>query len=59
MNTEMAYLQEVLEDSVKKNGTVPLTNTHLLNIIKMAQWRAEKDQRKIEEIELDPRFHGL
>ena len=29
-------LISILEHSVKKNGEIPLTNKHLLNILKMA-----------------------
>ena len=35
---------EVLELSIKKNGVLPLTNQHLLNILKMVEKRAaQKD----------------
>jgi len=30
------YIIYVLEKSVEKNGEIPLTNQHLLNIIKLA-----------------------
>ena len=31
------YVIDVLEKSVQKNGEIPLTNKHLLNILKMAE----------------------
>lgn len=33
-------IMEVLELSIKKNGSMPLTTQHLLNILKMAERRA-------------------
>lgn len=45
MNESMEFLQKVLECSVKKNGEIPLTNRHLLNIVKMAiRWECENDE---------------
>lgn len=32
-----AYFKEVLEKSVEKNGTKPLTNTWVLNMINLAE----------------------
>lgn len=40
---DLDYVMGVLEDSVKKNGEKPLTNVWLLNIMRMAQRRAERD----------------
>lgn len=41
----LEFLQKVLESSVKKNGEIPLTNRHLLNIVKMAiRWEEEHDE---------------
>ena len=37
-----------LTQSVKKNGVVPLTNQHLLNIIKLVE--KEKERKENEEI---------
>ena len=37
------YLMEALEDSIKRHGEKPLTNVWLLNIMRMAQRRAERD----------------
>ena len=37
----LGELIEVLEISVKKNGEIPLTNKHLLNICKMVQGNLE------------------
>ena len=37
-------IMEVLELSIKKNGVMPLTNQHLLNILRMAEKRVvQKD----------------
>lgn len=42
-------LIEILEISIKKNGEIPLTNTHLLNILKMAdRWIEENENAHIE-----------
>lgn len=41
----LEFLENVLECSVKKNGEIPLTNRHLLNIVKMAiRWEYESDE---------------
>jgi hypothetical protein len=42
---ELETLIEILEKSVEKNGEVPLTNKHLLNILKLFQGlkRLERD----------------
>ena len=42
------YLMEVLEDSVKKHGEKPLTNVWLLNIMRTARRRAERDEHRSE-----------
>jgi len=49
---------EILELSVKKNGEIPLTNKHLLNIMKMAIRReAEIDfQLDMEAAKVDAGF---
>ena len=36
----METLIEILERSVSKNGEIPLTNKHLLNILKMVDRRS-------------------
>lgn len=36
---ELNILIEILEKSVEVNGVVPLTNKHLLNILKMVEKR--------------------
>lgn len=46
----MNALIAVLEASVKKRGEVPLTNAHLLNILKMAQRWEEQREAKAEEM---------
>jgi len=56
MNTEMSYLLEILAQSVKKNGVIPLTNEHLLNMIKLLHKRQEDDEDKINAIEFDPNW---
>ena len=56
MNTEMNYLLEILEQSVEKNGVIPLTNNHLLNMIKLLYERQEEDENKINAIEFDPNW---
>jgi len=45
---DLDYLMEVLEDSIKKHGEKPLTNVWLLNIMRMAQKRAERDEHRSE-----------
>lgn len=41
----LTFLQKVLEASVEKNGEIPLTNRHLLNIVKMAiRWEEEQSE---------------
>lgn len=39
----------VLEASVRKRGEVPLTNAHLLNIVKMTMRMQEKREALIED----------
>lgn len=41
----MEILIETLEASVKKNGSIPLTTGHLLNILKMVEREMEKQDR--------------
>ena len=38
-------LIEILEASVKKNGSIPLTTQHLLNLLKMAERDLEREER--------------
>jgi len=40
---EWEWFRRILEQSVEKNGEVPLTNKYLLNIVKMADRQAAKD----------------
>ena len=42
-------LSLVLEASVRKRGEVPLTNAHLLNIVKMTNRMQSKREELIEE----------
>jgi len=37
------YLIEVLEKSVEKNGDIPLTTGHLLNILKLTNRKMQHD----------------
>lgn len=49
----MRKIVEVLALSVEKNGEVPLTNRHLLNIIKMAiRWEDEENEKQSAEYDL-------
>ena len=41
----MEEVIEILEFSIKKNGSIPLTTEHLLNILKMAKNKLEQDDR--------------
>jgi antitoxin component HigA of HigAB toxin-antitoxin module len=43
METDYTWLIDVLEKSIEKNGEIPLTNKHLLNILKMAERMAEQE----------------
>lgn len=40
---DLDYVIGVLEDSIKRHGEKPLTNVWLLNIMRTAQRRAERD----------------
>ena len=40
---ELETLIEILEKSVEKNREIPLTNKHLLNILKLCLKRLERD----------------
>ena len=42
MEENYDLLIETLEASVKKNGEIPLTNKHLLNILKIVQNKIER-----------------
>ena len=42
------YITEILKQSVEKNGEVPLTNVHLLNIIAMAYRQEARDEVRAE-----------
>ena len=48
MEDILDYLEEILKASVKKNGEIPLTNKHLLNIVKMANRNMEIDSQETE-----------
>ena len=44
----LTNLAEILERSVKKNGEIPLTNKHMLNITKMAIRRREEEAHRFD-----------
>ena len=46
---EIEGLIEILESSVNKNGVIPLTNKHLLNIVKMLKNNIELEQSRLEQ----------
>ena len=46
----LEYLLEILEASLKKNGDIPITTKHLVNIIKMAQRNMEMDDARSDMI---------
>ena len=45
MEENYDILIEVLENSVKKNGEIPLTNKHLLNILKLVNKQQDNEDR--------------
>jgi hypothetical protein len=51
----MEKLIEILEQSVKKNGVMPLTNEHLLNILKMVDKQLEQEEYEQDMI-FDPNW---
>ena len=46
---EFEGLIEILESSIIKNGVIPLTNEHLLNILKMLLRNIESEKERLEE----------
>ena len=46
----LLWLERVLEASVKRRGEVPLTNAHLLNIVRMAQRAKDGHQVAIDKM---------
>lgn len=52
MEENYDLLIEVLENSVKKNGEIPLTNKHLLNILKLVSKQLSKQQ------DIEDEYHG-
>ena len=46
----LEWLAKVLEASVKRNGEKSLTNTHLLNLIRMAQRVENAHQERVEKM---------
>ena len=48
MEENYDYLIEILEKSVKKNGEKPLTNTWLLNILKLVTKQIENEDASLE-----------
>ena len=47
---DLNFLVRVLEASVKRKGEVPLTNAHLLNIVRMAIRTEERQQMALDEM---------
>jgi hypothetical protein len=45
----METIIEILEKSVAKHGVIPLTNSHLLNIIKLANKIDDNKTSKMEQ----------
>jgi hypothetical protein len=45
MEEDYDILIEILENSVKKNGEIPLTNKHLLNILKLVSKQQDNEDR--------------
>jgi hypothetical protein len=45
MEEDYDILIEILENSVKKNGEIPLTNKHLLNILKIVSKQQDYSDR--------------
>lgn len=56
METELIYLLIILEKSVEKNGEIPLTNKHLLNILKLAEKMRSSDETRSELASFDPNW---
>lgn len=54
MPEDLQILQKVLEASVERRGEIPLTNAHLLNIVKMTRrvknQREEAHEKMLDEI---------
>ena len=48
MSDEWYHLQNVLKQSIQKNGSIPLTTQHLLRIMNMVERRVEQDERRYE-----------
>jgi hypothetical protein len=46
----------VLEHSVKKNGEVPLTNKHLLNILKIVHRKIQEEEAQADFYHFDPNW---
>lgn len=48
--TEMEALERTLAASVERKGEVPLTNAHLLNIIRMARRAKAAHDQRVDDI---------
>lgn len=46
MSEELYKIASILEASIKKNGDKPITLSHLLNIIRMAERQLERDENE-------------
>jgi hypothetical protein len=53
---DIHILIEILEASVKKNGVAPLTNQHLLNIVKMVDKEDERRENENDMSGFNPDF---
>ena len=49
-------LIDLLEKSVEKNGDIPLTNKHLMNILKMVDRQLSEEAAHEAQFGHDPRF---
>jgi hypothetical protein len=56
MEENYDYLIEILEESVKKNGEKPLTNTWLLNILKLTTKQLNNDEDDFSGVSFDPYY---
>ena len=56
MEENYDILIEVLEHSVKKNGEVPLTNKHLLNILKIVHRKIQEEEAQADFYHFDPNW---
>ena len=53
---ECSKFREIMEESIKKNGTQPLTNLWLLNIIKLVDKHSEHQENIHNNMIFDPNW---